>query len=236
MAQRKPRAPDAPVAPPDGTAPDDAPATAPTPLQARQLGPEDLKAFTHPLRMAMYTALNEQGPATATQLAQRLGESSGQTSYHLRQLEKHGFVVDDPDHSGGRERWWRSVGFRLDPEEMLDDPASVLAISAVLEQTVADRARVLRRFVSSVMSGGFPVEQDAVVFDTATLEMTEAETVELIGKVQDLINQYTERAKAATVAGDRDGRRRTRVYFDVLPLPEDAAGEGVGAAGTETGG
>ena len=116
-------------------------------------------------------------------------------------------------------------------------PTSTTATeTAALEQTVADRARVLRRFVSSVMSGGFPVEQDAVVFDTATLEMTEAETVELIGKVQDLINQYTERAKAATVAGDRDGRRRTRVYFDVLPLPEDAAGEGVGAAGTETGG
>ncbi len=151
MAERKPAR--------DGGAVE-SPTPAPTPPTARQIGPEDLKAFTHPLRMAMYTALNEQGPATATQLSRRLGESTGQTSYHLRQLEKHGFVEDDPDHVGGRERWWRSVGFRVEPEALRDDPASVLAIGAVLEQNIADRARVLRRFVAMVLSGGWCMAQE----------------------------------------------------------------------------
>ena len=45
------------------------------------LTPEALKAFAHPLRMALYAELAQRGPATASQLARALGESSGQTSY-----------------------------------------------------------------------------------------------------------------------------------------------------------
>ena len=38
----------------------------------------------------------------------RTGESSA-TSYHLRQLAAYGFVVEDPGHGRGRERYWRAV-------------------------------------------------------------------------------------------------------------------------------
>ena len=37
--------------------------------------------------------LRREGPATATTLAERLGESSGATSYHLRSLARAGFVT-----------------------------------------------------------------------------------------------------------------------------------------------
>jgi predicted ArsR family transcriptional regulator len=49
------------------------------------------------------------GPATATSLAARLGINTGQTSYHLRQLAQHGFVVDDTGRGNRRERWWRAA-------------------------------------------------------------------------------------------------------------------------------
>jgi DNA-binding transcriptional ArsR family regulator len=88
--------------------------------------PAALKAFAHPLRMAMYTELQRQGSATASQLARSLGESSGQTSYHLRQLERHGFVEDDPLHPGGRERWWRPVGFDLTEPSLMRDPETAV--------------------------------------------------------------------------------------------------------------
>ncbi|MEU7461934.1 winged helix-turn-helix domain-containing protein, partial [Streptomyces griseofuscus] len=39
----------------------------------------------------------DHGPATASQLAERLGESSGATSYHLRQLADHGVATRLPD-------------------------------------------------------------------------------------------------------------------------------------------
>ncbi|MFI9560533.1 ArsR/SmtB family transcription factor [Nonomuraea endophytica] len=69
--------------------------------------PEVLKAVAHPLRVRMLGMLRADGPATASQLARRVGESSGSTSYHLRELAKYGFIEED--HStDGRERRWRA--------------------------------------------------------------------------------------------------------------------------------
>jgi DNA-binding transcriptional ArsR family regulator len=72
-------------------------------------GPEGLKALSHPGRLRMLGLLRAEGPATATTLATRLGLNSGATSYHLRQLEKHGFVVEDQERGNGRDRWWRAA-------------------------------------------------------------------------------------------------------------------------------
>lgn len=68
-----------------------------------------LQMLAHPLRSRLLGALRFHGPATSTALAARLGTNSGATSYHLRQLAEAGLVEDDPDHSSGRDRWWRSV-------------------------------------------------------------------------------------------------------------------------------
>jgi DNA-binding transcriptional ArsR family regulator len=70
---------------------------------------DQLKALTHPVRVRMLTLLRLDGPATATTLAARLGLNTGATSYHLRQLARHGFIVDDESRGDGRERWWRSA-------------------------------------------------------------------------------------------------------------------------------
>lgn len=70
---------------------------------------DTLKALTHPLRMRLMGELRRNGPATASELGRRLGESSGSTSYHLRQLERFGFVADDEVQTNGRERRWRAL-------------------------------------------------------------------------------------------------------------------------------
>lgn len=70
---------------------------------------ETLRAFAHPLRMKLLGKLRVDGPATASELGRHLGESSGSTSYHLRQLERFGFVVDDADQPSKRERRWRAA-------------------------------------------------------------------------------------------------------------------------------
>ncbi|MCW2756366.1 MAG: putative transcriptional regulator [Nocardioidaceae bacterium] len=72
-------------------------------------GPDGLRALSHPGRLRMLGMLRADGPATATTLATRLGLNSGATSYHLRQLEKHGFVVEDAERGNGRDRWWRAA-------------------------------------------------------------------------------------------------------------------------------
>lgn len=195
------------------------PAPEADPLRARRIGPEDLKAFTHPLRMALFTALRDHGPATATQLAQRLGESTGQTSYHLRQLERHGFVEDDPGHASGRERWWRPVGFSVEGPEMLVDPEAAPSIRAVFDLMITDRVRVLREFADAAMAGRVELEDEAATTATYTIRLTPSEAKALVEEVQAVLDGYARRAKeteAPGAAGDR-----VRIHFDAIPLPGD---------------
>jgi DNA-binding transcriptional ArsR family regulator len=76
--------------------------------ETRRLDAPGLKALAHPLRVRMLGTLRNDGPATATQLAKRLGESTGTTSWHLRQLAANGFIEEDPDRGTKRDRWWRA--------------------------------------------------------------------------------------------------------------------------------
>jgi len=71
--------------------------------------PAGLKALSHPVRLRMLGLLRSEGAATATTLATRLGINTGATSYHLRQLATHGFVVDDDSRGNGRDRWWKAA-------------------------------------------------------------------------------------------------------------------------------
>jgi len=68
-----------------------------------------LKALGHPVRLRMLGLLRIEGPATATTLATRLGLNTGATSYHLRQLAQHGFIVEDVERGNARDRWWRAA-------------------------------------------------------------------------------------------------------------------------------
>ncbi len=106
----------------------------------RRLDARSLVALAHPLRIRIRDQLRREGPATATQLAQQFGESSGATSYHLRMLARHGFVEPDPDHDSGRERWWRAAPdvLQIHPSEFLDDETAREALRVV----TAERLRL----------------------------------------------------------------------------------------------
>ena len=98
--------------------------------RVRHLDAASLKLLAHPLRVRIVGTLRAEGPATATSLGERLGESSGLTSYHLRALADAGFVEDAADHpTSGRERWWRAVDEMTSwrPSDVGDDPDSQAA-------------------------------------------------------------------------------------------------------------
>lgn len=68
--------------------------------------PRELRALAHPVRFALLDLLVS-GPLTATQCAERLGQTPANCSYHLRQLAKYGHVM--PAEGGvGRERPWKA--------------------------------------------------------------------------------------------------------------------------------
>ena len=93
-----------------------------------------LRAVAHPLRTRVLGLLRLDGPATATELARRTGESSGATSYHLRQLARYGFVEEEGVRVGRQRRWrashrttsWQPADFSADP--------SALEVSDALER------------------------------------------------------------------------------------------------------
>lgn len=212
--------------------------------RATAVSADALKAFTHPLRMAMLDLLLERGPATATQLAQALGESTGQTSYHLRQLHRHGFVEDDPSHGGGRERWWRAVPFSIDGAAVRETPGGADAVVAAKRWAVAERIRVLTRWAE--MTDPDPEWVDIGTSSRGTGTLTPAEAEELAQALEDVVVTHMRAAKArragegeadaeggAQAEGGADAAvdagaktRRVRVYIDVLPLPEADAADG----------
>ncbi len=64
-----------------------------------------LRVLAHPLRARLLSALRMGGPATATDLARRLGTNTGATSYHLRRLGDVGLVEDTLEGVGKRREW-----------------------------------------------------------------------------------------------------------------------------------
>jgi DNA-binding transcriptional ArsR family regulator len=100
----------------------------------RARDPRALRAVAHPLRLRLIDELGIGGPATATVLAERVGESPANCSWHLRQLARYGYV-EEAGGGVGRQRPWRLVltgrrwGGADDPPELVqagDEAATVL--------------------------------------------------------------------------------------------------------------
>ncbi|HTZ22563.1 MAG TPA: helix-turn-helix domain-containing protein [Streptosporangiaceae bacterium] len=91
---------------------------------------QTMRALSHPVRIAILETLSVEGPMTATEVGERIGESPTTCSFHLRQLAKYGFV-EEAGGGKGRARPWRmntlSIAIRGhgDPEAEL--AADVLA-------------------------------------------------------------------------------------------------------------
>ncbi|MBL1097424.1 winged helix-turn-helix domain-containing protein [Streptomyces coffeae] len=110
----------------------------PLPGPARRLDAHSLRGLAHPLRMRLYELLSLDGPATATLLAQRLGENTGTVSWHLRHLAEHGFIEEDTARGTKRERWWRGTGVINDLRiaDFRDDPDAHGALSVYLRELI----------------------------------------------------------------------------------------------------
>jgi DNA-binding transcriptional ArsR family regulator len=154
------------------------------------LTPATLKALAHPLRLRLLGLLRSDGPATASGLAARLGESSGTTSYHLRQLAAAGFVVDDAELGNGRERWWRSAqdATRLEPADWLDDPELRPAVDSFLNAVLDAHVARARRWLSRTDA---PRRwRDAATLSDARLHLSAAELSRLNDEIESLVETY----------------------------------------------
>jgi DNA-binding transcriptional ArsR family regulator len=107
-----------------------------------------LKALAHPLRVRLLDLLVEVGPSTASGLGRLVGENSGSTSYHLRQLARHGLIEEAEGLGTARDRYWRIVdgGWTLDGFGMLQDEDTAPAARFLLDEVQRTRAERMARW------------------------------------------------------------------------------------------
>jgi DNA-binding transcriptional ArsR family regulator len=180
---------------------------------AVQLTPESLKALAHPIRVRIIGLLRLEGPATATSLAKRTGESSGLTSYHLRQLEKAGFVVEDAGRGNARDRWWKAAqeSTRLDTSGFDEDPETQLAVDAYLGAVARSSWRRLEHWLAT--SRTWPRKwQESSDLSDYNLSLSAKEAVALAEELEAVVERYRRDPKR--------GDERVVVQYQVFPEKE----------------
>lgn len=181
-----------------------------------------LRALAHPLRLQLLDVLRSEGPATASQLARRLGESSGATSYHLRALHRAG-MVEEAEQRNARERWWQRTAERMMvpnsvPAEASDtERAELQAAHAQIESLLVERDEVaMRRWME--VRYDLPLEwQDSQFIGNFRMWATAAELLQFVTAVLDL-------AQPLRKAPDSDDSKRKELHFTFRVLPQEPEG------------
>jgi hypothetical protein len=107
----------------------------------RLTDPVALRAYAHPLRMKLVGLLRREGPLTATQAADKVGDTVPNCSFHLRQLAKYGLVERVPG-ADAREKPWRATAWFTSWESSTDDAehrAAVDHLDAVVFARYSER-------------------------------------------------------------------------------------------------
>jgi DNA-binding transcriptional ArsR family regulator len=187
---------------------------------AIELTPTSLKALAHPLRIGMLGILRADGPATSSDLARQLGTNSGATSYHLRQLERHGFVVEVPDIGTTRQRFWKATHDYsiLERSQMKEDADAVALIDEVMRLGSRLREAEVVEWIGSQDDWGTEWT-DASASDDYLLQLSSDELAELIGGIRSLIGRLAARGRSV-VPADAEA---VRVHLVAFPISDPSA-------------
>ncbi len=176
------------------------------------------KALAHPMRVKMLHELGR-APATATSLAEKLGESTGSTSYHLRQLARHGLIVEDPELGNARERWWTPApsGVNVSPEMVLANPqAGSVLLDSTLAEWHVEAAEGFRRALSRAGADDGSETFDLLSLSRWGITGTPDELRQLYGRIEEILEPHlTSRAPAES------HEPRVRMTVQLIAFPKD---------------
>lgn len=182
-----------------------------------------LKAFAHPLRMQIFEYLSDHSAATSATLARELGESTGQTSYHLRQLAKFGFVREVEGKGTARERWWKHVGMTIASEDAQELARQSPLVQTIAQRNAAERAERVQEFHSRIPHEE-PEWVDAAAMSTHSAMLTPSEAKALRTELWDAVKSHLESAAERRETDPQTARRWSRVHIDLFPLPSGHEG------------
>jgi DNA-binding transcriptional ArsR family regulator len=166
-----------------------------------------IRALAHPLRLELLDLLRFEGPSTATLLGRRISESSGATSYHLRQLARYDFVEEAPQ-VGKRERWWRYRERKILIPEGLEG-------RNLLAELLSRDAHALDRFLAR--RSRLDEWDQTAFFQSCALRLTVAELDAVRSGIESLLSPLR-RADAKDVPADA---LPVRILAFGFPLPSE---------------
>ena len=183
--------------------------TAPAGVRLRDA--KGLRAFAHPLRVALITALRVHGPLTATQASALVDDSPSNCSFHLRTLASFGLIEQIPGPDA-RQRLWQVVrgGISFEPD---DDAESKVAAKSAAQVFHTHTTNALYRWIDQESDA--PQEwQDAWFDSNWTVSITAAELAEISAGLDNLVRPYVERRR---VRGDLPGETPVSITGFAFP-------------------
>jgi DNA-binding transcriptional ArsR family regulator len=184
-----------------------------------------LRALSHPTRLKLLQLLRLEGPATATQLAEELRLNTGATSYHLRQLAEHGFIVEDAERGDARDRWWKAahestranLDARTSEEEADSGEAYLHTVALMYTETLMQYAQE-RRYLPT------PWQQASTTSDWH-LRLTAERALQLVESLIEVIEGWREDDDVEDPAATAD----FVINLNAFPRPGTVVLEGPGA-------
>lgn len=180
--------------------------------------PQVLRALAHPLRGRLLGLLRLDGPSTASRLAEKVGDSSGSTSYHLRQLAQYGLVAEVEGRGNGRERWWQAEHLMTnwEPDELIEQPGGLEAHEQMQRLQIEILGRELRAWVEHGGEHGRDWTATAGLSDYV-LRLTPDETRQLLTELHAVLDRW-----ADTRREPRPGARQVNLFTAAFPRSDQA--------------
>jgi DNA-binding transcriptional ArsR family regulator len=210
----------------------DSPSPKPEPPEVRQVtDAQTMRALSHPVRIALLEVLSLEGPLTATEVGELIGETPTTCSFHLRQLAKYGFV-EEAGGGKGRARPWRmtSIGQQISTHGDAEAELAAGALVRLIRERQHDRYRTWLE-----TKAAYPPEWREAAGDSEYVFYLTAEELEQLN--QELLDLLRPRALARLT--DRSQRPPGSVPVEMvvlsypIALPEPGSGEHPAGQGAE---
>ena len=179
--------------------------------------PETLKALAHPLRVEILSILDKHGEKTASEIAERLDQTVANCSFHLRTLEKYGYV--ERAEQRGREKPWRAAhdSRNLSPDP--NDPQSIVNSTQVAALYVQrEMHRLLQDLQRAAIDPVQPEWVPAVTVNTGEFWATAEEMTELVQRINSILDPFSGRGADPSLRPA--GARRGHLFAAVNPDPD----------------
>lgn len=144
-------------------------------------------------------------------LARDLDLNTGATSYHLRELARHGFVAEEPDQAHGRERWWRFVMADLRfPPRSAQDARTRAVLDEMNARAFTDDIAAFRQAQRDAQPDDW---RDAFPYSRGTIRVT-------VDQLRGFFEEYLALLLRYSTAGDDAGDAARPVSVRLYAHPE----------------